>query len=180
MNWRRSAIGVSIALPIIALLWYGMTQDPKAIASPLPGKPAPQFALKSMDGAEVNLEQLRGKVVVVNFWASWCLECRHEHTALSETATAYKERGVNFYGILYNDTPENGKQWIDMMGGQSYPTLLDPQSRTAIDFGLYGVPETFFIDQNGMVVEKKIGPVTPEYLRQMLENLLNKKPTALQ
>jgi cytochrome c biogenesis protein CcmG/thiol:disulfide interchange protein DsbE len=179
MNWRRSAIGVSIALPMIALLWFGMTQDPKAIASPLPGKPAPLFDLKSMDGEAVSLEKLKGNVVVLNFWASWCLECRYEHTALSETATAYKDRGVKFYGVLYTDTPDNGREWIKMMGGQSYPTLLDPQSRTAIDFGLYGVPETFFIDQTGKVVEKKIGPVTPEYLRQVLENMLKNSATAL-
>ena len=180
MNWRRSVIGLAIAVPIIGLLAYGMTQDPKAIASPLPGKPAPVFTLTSMDGTEtVALEKLRGNVVVVNFWASWCLECRVEHTALSEVAAAYKDKGVRFYGVLYNDTPENGKEWIKMMGGQSYPTLVDENTRTAIDFGLYGVPETFFIDQTGKVVEKMIGPASPEYLRQTLDKILNSKASAL-
>lgn len=173
MNWRRALIGAVVALAIVSLLAYGLTQDPKTIESPLPGKEAPNFALAKMDGGDsVNLAKLRGSIVVLNFWASWCLACRDEHTALSEAALAYQGKGVHFFGVLYQDTPENGRQWIQMMGGQSYPTLLDPGLRTAIDFGLYGVPETYFIDANGMIAEKKIGPVTPGYLTEVLDRML--------
>jgi len=187
MNWRRSLIGVGIGLPLVALLAYGMTVDPKDIPSPLPGRPAPDFALQVLDGVggipqgtedSVRLTQHRGDVVVVNFWASWCLSCRSEHAVLSMGARQYEDRDVHFYGVLYNDTPENGREWIRRMGGQSYPALLDPGARTAVDFGLYGVPETFFIGRDGRVAHKQVGPVTPELLREQLETLLAQAPPA--
>jgi cytochrome c biogenesis protein CcmG, thiol:disulfide interchange protein DsbE len=173
MNWRRAAIGSMLAIPVVGLLAYGLTQNPREIRSPLPGREAPQFALATMDGGQtVSLAEHRGNIVVVNFWASWCLPCRAEHGALSEVATAYHPKGVRFYGILYDDLVSNAREFIQQMGGQSYPTLLDPRKRTAIDFGLYGVPETFFIDANGVVFEKSILPVTSEYLRQTLDRML--------
>jgi len=173
MNWRRSMIGLAISVPVIALLAYGMTQDPSAIASPLPGREAPEFELTIMDSPDdVSLEELRGQVVVLNFWASWCFECRVEHGDLSAAASYYEDRGVRFFGVLYNDTPVNGRRWIAMMGGQSYPTLLDNGSRTAIDYGLYGAPETFVIDQTGNVVHKQIGAITFARLRELIDPLL--------
>lgn len=174
MNWRRSMIGMGVSLPILALLAYGMTLDPNEIRSPLPGRPAPEFALPVMDSQEdtVRLSDHRGEVVVVNFWASWCLECRYEHSDLSLAATRYGPRGVHFYGILYNDTPANGRAWIREMGGQSYPALTDEGSRTAIGYGLYGVPETFIIDADGIVVHKQIGPITMSRLASILDPLL--------
>jgi cytochrome c biogenesis protein CcmG/thiol:disulfide interchange protein DsbE len=173
MNWRRAAIGSTLAIPVVGLLWFGLGKDPRAIKSPLPGREAPQFALAKMDGGEtVSLATHRGNIVVVNFWASWCLPCRTEHGALSEVASAYHAKGVRFYGILYDDLISNAREFIQQMGGQSYPTLLDPKKRTAIDFGLYGVPETFFIDANGVVFEKSILPVTAEYLRATLDKML--------
>lgn len=191
MNWKRSALAVVVILPVIALFWFGLSRDPRTIPSPLPGQPAPEFALRLMDPpsgagengaaagtaesgttAEVTLASQRGQVVVLNFWASWCLACRDEHSALSEVATMYRDRGVVFYGVLYNDTAEPARRWIKEMGGQSYPTLLDPGSRTAIDYGLYGVPETFFIDQAGRVAYKHIGPVTRTLLMQKLDEIL--------
>lgn len=174
MNWKRSTLAVIIVLPVIALFWFGLSHDPRAIPSPLPGHPAPEFTLARLDppATEVSLASHRGEVVVVNFWASWCLACRDEHRPLSEVATRYRDRGVVFYGILYNDTPEPARRWIKEMGGQSYATLLDPGSRTAIDYGLYGVPETFFIDREGRVAYKHIGPVTERLLTQKLDEIL--------
>jgi cytochrome c biogenesis protein CcmG/thiol:disulfide interchange protein DsbE len=181
MNWRRSLIGVAIGLPLVALLAFGMTTDPKEIPSPLPGKPAPDFALNIIGGVggqpmdvqdSVRLSDHFGEVVVVNFYASWCIACRSEHAILAMGARKYEDRGVHFYSVLYNDTPANGREWIRRMGGQPYPTLEDPGSRTAIDFGLYGVPETFFIGRDGLVAFKQVGPVTPELLDEQLERLL--------
>jgi cytochrome c biogenesis protein CcmG, thiol:disulfide interchange protein DsbE len=173
MNWRKSAIGLGISLPILALLAYGMTLDPRTIPSPLPGKPAPEFALAIMDQPDtVRLADLRGQVVVLNFWASWCMECRWEHSDLSLAATMYEKRGVRFFGVLYNDTPANGRAWIREMGGQTYPALLDEGSRTAVSYGLYGVPETFIVDREGVVVHKQIGPITLARLAEILEPLL--------
>lgn len=175
MNWNRGAAGAAVALPIIALLAYGMSVDPKDLPSTLPGRPAPAFALPVLDAAPPDTARLtehRGEVVVVNFWASWCLECRVEHEDLSQVSSLYAPRGVRFYGVLYNDSESNGRNWIQSMGGQSYPALLDPGSRTAIDYGLYGVPETFVIDQQGRVVHKQIGPITAAQLSRLIDPLL--------
>jgi cytochrome c biogenesis protein CcmG/thiol:disulfide interchange protein DsbE len=177
MNWRRSLVAIVICVPIVALLAFGMTRDPGEIPSPLPGKPAPEFALPIMDDQGlVSLAEHRGKVVVLNFWASWCLQCRDEHTDLSLAANLYRDRGVEFYGVLYNDSPENGRRWLEAMGGQTYPALLDDGSRTAIEYGLYGVPETFIIDQQGRVVHKKIGPTTVSELASFIDPLLAAAP----
>lgn len=179
MNWRRSVIGAGIALPIIALLAYGMTVDPTELPSVLPGKAAPEFSLRVMDSEPidtVSLAEHRGEVVVVNFWASWCLGCRDEHSDLSLIASTYEDRGVKFYGVIYNDSESNARKWIREMGGQAYPALIDDRSRTAIDYGLYAVPETVIIDQQGNVVYKHIGPITAGKLASVIDPLLAEQP----
>jgi cytochrome c biogenesis protein CcmG, thiol:disulfide interchange protein DsbE len=173
MNWRRSAWGIGWSVPFLALLAYGMTRDPNMIPSPLPGRAAPDFELAVMDAQDtVRLSELRGNVVVLNFWASWCLECRHEHSDLSLASQMFESQGVRFFGVLYNDTETNGRAWIREMGGQSYPALLDVGSRTAVSYGLYGVPETFIIDRDGIVVHKQIGPITLSKLTALIQPLL--------
>ena len=182
MNARRALIAGLAAVPLLALLAFGLTRDPREIPSPLPGREAPDFALAvferggGLDSASVPdtlaLSRMRGKVVVLNFFASWCLACRDEHSTLAQTAAAYYGKPVQFMGVLYNDKPENGREWIRMMGGVTYPAVLDPGSRTAINFGLYGVPETFFIAPNGRVAYKHTGPVTPAVLMKQIDALL--------
>jgi cytochrome c biogenesis protein CcmG/thiol:disulfide interchange protein DsbE len=182
MNWKRAGVAIGLSLPVIGLLAFGLTRDPKVIDSPLPGKPAPEFSLAVFAPGEgksalavgdtVKLVQHGGKVVVLNFWASWCLACRDEHEDLSTVAREYHDRGVRFYGLLYNDQPSYGTRWIQEMGGQSYPSLLDPRTRTAIDYGLYGVPETFFVTGDGRVAYKHIGPISARVLTQKLDSLL--------
>lgn len=183
MNWKRAGGAIGIMVPIVALLAFGLTRDPKQIDSPLPGKPAPDFSLAVFSpgqgmtalpvGDTVRLADHRGQVVVVNFWASWCLQCRYEHRDLTETATEYFDRGVRFYGVLYNDQESFGLRWIQEMGGQSYPALTDQKSRTAIDYGLYGAPETFVIAQDGRVAYKHIGPFPKQLLSFKLDSLLS-------
>lgn len=177
MNWKRVLISFGFTLPLIGLLAFGLTLDPNAIDSPLPGRPAPDFSLPVIENGEgmVSLAEQRGNIVVLNFFASWCLECRYEHGALSLASSAYRDRGVKFFGVLYNDTPEKGRAWIAQMGGQNYPALYDEGSRTAIDYGLYGVPETFVIDREGKVVQKKIGPWVFEELAGTIEGLLQQE-----
>lgn len=184
MDWKRAfMVTGAIGAPFIALLAFGMTRDPRQIPSPLPGKAAPMWkqtvfapgadpALQRAVGDTVRLADHKGRVVVVNFWASWCLACRDEHADLSLAATQLASKGVKVYGMLYNDQPENGVRWIGDMGGQSYPSLTDPGARTAIDYGLYGVPETFVIDQNGKVAHKFIGPVTAPALMAKVDSVL--------
>lgn len=190
LNWKRALISTAtVGVPLIALLAYGMTRDPREIPSPLPGHDAPVFTravfapgedstLRRTVGDSVRLADQRGGVVVVNFWASWCLACRDEHEALSMTARHYAAKGVKFFGMLYNDQERNGIKWIAQMGGQAYPALSDPGARAAIDYGLYGVPETFVIDQRGKVVRKFLGPVGPAQLGPLLDSLLNAAPAA--
>ena len=182
MNWKRATITTALILPVIGLLAFGLTTDPKAIDSPLPGKPAPEFALSVFAAGEgqlarnvgdtVKLAEHRGGIVVLNFWASWCLQCRDEHQDLSNAARAFYDRGVRFYGVLYNDQEPFGLKWIAEMGGQAYPSLLDPRTRTAIDYGLYGVPETFLVTADGRVAYKHIGPISERLLSQKLDSLL--------
>jgi cytochrome c biogenesis protein CcmG, thiol:disulfide interchange protein DsbE len=178
MNWTRVLLTLFLLIPFVALLAFGMTRDPKELISTLPGRPAPEFTATIMesvtpDGAstQVSLADHRGEVVIVNFWASWCLACRSEHAALSHVAAQYAGKGVQFYGVLYSDTPPNAARYIREQGGQSYPTLLDPGSRIAIDYGLYGVPETFFIGPDGIVAHKHVGPVNVDLLTRWIERL---------
>lgn len=184
MNWKRSLIATAFAIPLILLFAYGFTRDPSAIVSPLPGNPAPPLALPVFATGEPPLarevgDTIRlpepGSVVVLNFWASWCLACRDEHLTLSETARRYAGQPAHFVGILYNDRPEAGVRWIADMGGQSYPSLVDDRSRTAIDYGLSGVPETFIIDRGGRIAYKHMGPISDRVLRRWIDSLLPPK-----
>jgi len=186
VNWKRALVGAIIAVPLIVLFLLEINKDPREIKSPLPHHPAPEFKLavfsyptgekqlKKDDPMRdtIALDSLKGKVVVLNFWASWCLACRDEHVALSAAATALKGTDARFYGVLYQDVPQNGRDWILVMGGQSYPGLDDPGSRTAIDYGLYGVPETFFIGRDGKVAYKHVGAVTTTLLMDTVRALL--------
>ena len=185
MNWKRSFYATAaVGVPIIALLAYGMTVDPRSIPSPLPGRPAPLFSravfapgadpsLRMAVGDTVRLIEHRGHVVVLNFWASWCLACRDEHASLSQVAELYASRGVRFVGMLYNDQPSNGVKWIGQMGGQAYPSLADPGARVAIDYGLYGVPESCVVDQRGVIAHKFVGPVSVGQLSVVLDSVLS-------
>ncbi len=184
MNWKRALLlTAGVGVPTIALLSFGMTRDPRQINSPLPGRDAPAFTrgvfatgadpmLRMEVGDTVRMAEHRGEIVVVNFWASWCLECRVEHEGLSMTASEYAPDGVKFFGLLYNDKEEAGLRWLSQMGGQAYPALSDPGARVAIDYGLYGVPETFVVDQRGQVAHKFVGAVNPADMRVLLDSLL--------
>ena len=183
MNWRRAAIAALVAIPVIALFRYGLKQDPRDIPSPLPGNPAPTFSLAVFApgqaplarpiGDTVRLADLRGRVVVLNFWASWCLACRDEHAGLSEVAREYAGKPVSFVGSLYQDTPSAGTNWIAADGRRrAIRRCRTRASRTAIDYGLYGVPETFFISPDGRIAHKITGPAEPGLVRQIVDSLL--------
>lgn len=179
MNWKRSLIGLAVAVPIVALLAYGLTRDPRFIASPLPGHKAPEFSLPVLDSGTgkgtrtdvIRLADMRGSIVVVNFWASWCVPCREEHPILLDGAQTYIPKGVRFIGIAYNDKPEDSRDWLKEYG-QAYPSLMDDGARVAIDYGVTGVPETFIIDKRGVVAFKKFGPIGPVELQEKVDSLL--------
>lgn len=181
MKWQRAFTAAAIAVPSIGLLAFGLTRDPGSIPSPLPGRAAPTFTLPAFtkgDSARasgpldsVRLAAMSGDVVVLNFYASWCLACRDEHEVLRSVGARYTGTDVHFFGVLYNDSPDNAIRWLGEMGTLPYPSLNDPHSRTAIDYGLYGVPETFFIGRDGRVAYKHTGPVTEDELVAKIEQL---------
>lgn len=171
MNWKILAVGAALTIPVVWLLNEGFGRDPRALPSVMEGKVAPAFALVTLEGDPVSLADMRGQPVVVNFWATWCVPCAQEHPTMIATARRYEGRGVAFLGVLYGDEPENAAKFL-LKKGAAYPTLVDPQQRTAIDFGVAGVPETFFIDKQGMIKKKVVGPVSEGELEQTLEEML--------
>lgn len=160
-RWARWA-GYGIALAAVGfavVLASRFGTDPGMVDSPLLGKPAPGFELAPLEGGEpVSLDDLAGDIVVVNFFASWCLECREEHDALVSTADAFANQDVTFVQIAYQESPPSSIQYLDTAGrSEAAFYLADPGSRTAIAYGVFGIPETFFIDRDGDVVGKIIG-----------------------
>lgn len=169
--WKVFAVVVTVAL-FAGLLAYGFTQNGD-LPSALIGRTAPDFALADMDtGQLLSLRDLRGKVVVLNYWASWCVSCRKEHPNFVAAWDRYRDRGVVFVGVLFQDTAGNAQKYMKELGGD-WPTLLDPGSRTAMDYGVYGVPETFFIGRDGVVATKQIGPTSYPALIDRIEALLS-------
>jgi len=160
MNWKRSLVAFAAGLPFVALLAFGMTRDPNQIPTSMPGQDAPTFTLPVLNAADtVSLARHAGEVVVLNFWASWCVPCRIEHPVLLQAASRYADSDVHFYGVVYQDTEDNAQRWLNQLG-QGYPSLLDPGSRTAVDYALTGVPETYIIDRQGKVVFHRAQPIT--------------------
>jgi cytochrome c biogenesis protein CcmG/thiol:disulfide interchange protein DsbE len=175
MSPRARALRWAIPLavvPVLALLAYGFKTDPREIPSPLLGKPAAPFALTTFDGRPIALESLRGRVVVVNFWASWCIPaCYDEAPSLERAWQAYRERGVTLVGINIQDKEEPARRFLARFG-HTFPNAPDPTGRVSVDYGVYGVPETFFIDRKGRVRFKHVGAVTDEILKGQIEKLL--------
>jgi cytochrome c biogenesis protein CcmG/thiol:disulfide interchange protein DsbE len=160
------------AVPLLALLAYGFKLNPRDVPSPLIGRPAAPFTLTSFDGTRVELGALRGKVVVLNFWASWCYPaCYEEAPALERGWRAYRDRGVVVFGVDIQDKDEAGKKFIADFG-LTFPNALDPTGRVSVDYGVYGVPETFFVDAGGRVRAKHVGGVTDAVFRREVERLL--------
>lgn len=163
------------ALAILAVLGWGLINQ--TTARPEPGKEAPLFEMQFFNGYEwdtrtvSSLEEMRGQVVVLNFWASWCVECRIEADLLEQSWQAYKDKGVVFLGIAYVDVEPNSIAYLQEFG-ISYPNAPDLRSLTSRQYRVTGVPETFFIDKEGTVQHIVIGPVSPEQLNAYILELL--------
>jgi cytochrome c biogenesis protein CcmG/thiol:disulfide interchange protein DsbE len=156
---RRVLRTGAILLPtmaVLSLLAWGFTREPKFIPTPLLAKPAPAFSLTLFDGTVVRLEALRGKVVFLNFWASWCPPCRAEARMLEAAWRRYAGRDVVFLGINIQDTEEAARQFLAEFD-VTYPNGMDPGSKIAIDYGVWGLPETFIIDREGRITYKHVG-----------------------
>lgn len=164
------AVGV-IALLVLGLLIYALFAQP--VEPPQVGSPVPDFQLTALDGSPMNLSDYRGRVVVLNFFASWCAPCRQEAADLEQTWREYQDDGVQFLGIGYKDAPSKAQAFLDSFD-VTYPSSVETGNRTARAYGVTGVPETFIIDQEGNLVRHFLGAITLEQLTQEIERLLSR------
>jgi cytochrome c biogenesis protein CcmG/thiol:disulfide interchange protein DsbE len=154
-------------------LAIGLKLNPTEIPSPFLGKPAPAFSAATLDNPEQKLapENLQGKVWLFNVWASWCVSCRAEHPVLNELA---KQKAALIVGLNYKDAREDALNWLARLGNPYDVSVTDQEGRIGIDWGVYGVPETFVVDKKGIIRHKHTGPVTSETVRQTLLPLIAK------
>lgn len=166
MNRTVLTVGVGIAAVLVGILFMGLGRDPQAIDSPLIGRSAPAFALREVGSKRpVAVEQFRGRPTVINFWATWCGPCYEEHPVLVANARSMPQ--VQFVGVVFQDTEARIQSFLNERGS-AYPTLIDDAGKTAIAYGVGGVPETFFLDANGKIVAKHSGPLSSELLQSNL------------
>ena len=164
-----------VALPaiLVGVFAYGLTRDPSHIPSALIGKPAPDFALSELeDGRKIKLSDYTGKVMMINFWASWCGACRTEHDTLVKLSGRFSGSSqVALLGVNYRDRSSQAVEFLQRHGAFNYPSVVDARGRTGIDFGVYGLPETYFVDQKGRIAYRHIGPIEEGQALKVLAEL---------
>lgn len=159
---------LAVFLVMAAYFAVGLTKDPKIIPSALIDKPVPTFKLPPIAGGRGNgftSDDLKGDVTVVNVFASWCIPCRAEHPLVTELA---EMKIARVYGLNYKDNPADALRWLKALGDSYYAIGADVDGRVGIDWGVYGVPETFIVDRNGKIRHKQVGPMTPDILRKQI------------
>ncbi len=172
-RWLRMALPLTVFALLVGVLAAGLGRDPRELPSPLVGRPAPAFRVATLVGPTPQLarEDLRGQVWMLNVWASWCAACRIEHPVLVDFA---KGGALPVYGLNYKDTTPEALRWLAAHGDPYRASLSDPDGRLGMEFGVYGVPETFLIDQEGVVRFKHVGPLTPEVLESQVMPLVRR------
>ena len=156
-----------IFIVLVGFLWVGLGRDPREVPSPLVGKPAPAFVLPQLHEPTkaLSVADMRGQVWLLNVWASWCVSCREEHPVLVELS---KSKVVPIIGLNYKDQNPDALRWLAQFGDPYTLSITDADGRVGIDYGVYGVPETYVIDKAGIIRMKHIGPVTPLVLQQKI------------
>lgn len=174
---KRYLLPLAVFLVMAGFLAVGLNRDPREVPSPLIDKPAPAFNLPRLDAPEqmISTQDLRGQVWLLNVWASWCVACRQEHPLLVDLARAGT---VKVYGLNYKDKREDAIGMLRKTGDPYVKSVSDTEGLVGIDYGVYGVPETFVIDKQGVIRHKQIGPITPEALRDTLLPLIKKLEAA--
>ena len=165
-------VPLAVFLGMAWFLYRGLYLDPTELPSAMIDKPFPAFSLPAVEGDKTLTEaDLKGKPALVNVWATWCISCRVEHPVLVELA---KTRSVLMYGLNYKDQPDKAVEWLARLGNPYLSSLADTNGLVGIDLGVYGVPETFVIDKDGMIRYKHIGPVTDEALQGTILPLMRR------
>ncbi|MCK6433225.1 MAG: DsbE family thiol:disulfide interchange protein [Burkholderiaceae bacterium] len=164
---------LALFLVLAGFLAVGLRLDPREVPSPLIDKPAPAFAAEVLTDPQRQLSaaDLTGRPWVLNVWASWCGACRDEHPVLLDFA---RTAGVPLIGLNYKDRPEDARAWLRQFGNPYTDSVMDPLGRIGLDYGVYGVPETFVVDAQGVIRLKHIGPVTPQVLRDKIRPALQR------
>jgi cytochrome c biogenesis protein CcmG/thiol:disulfide interchange protein DsbE len=173
MRYLKFLLPLGVFFGLVAFLAAGLKLDPKEVPSPLIGKDAPAFSLAKLDSPsqQIRRDDLLGKVWMLNVWASWCVACREEHPLLVEFS---KQKLLPVYGLNYKDGRPEGLQWLTRFGNPYDASLFDSDGRVGIDWGVYGVPETFIVDRKGVIRFKHIGPLTAEVIRTQIAPLVRK------
>jgi len=168
---KRALLPLIIFLVVVGFLFKGLFLNPREVPSPLVGKPAPQFSLARLDAADKTFspKEMLGKVWLLNAWASWCAACKDEHPLLVELS---KSDFVPIVGLDYKDSSQDAQQWLEQAGNPYVVNAVDTNGRVGIDYGVYGVPETYVIDKKGSIAYKQIGPITIEALRDKIVPLV--------
>jgi len=162
----RYFLPLGIFVVMAVFLGIGLTLDPKEVPSPFIGKPAPQFSLPRLDNGEsFSPTEMKGKVWFLNVWATWCVSCRAEHATLVDFS---RQNLIPIVGLNYKDDNGEARRWLQRLGNPYYTNAVDADGQVAINWGVYGAPETFLIDKKGIVRYKQIGPVTPQALSETL------------
>ncbi|MGA8048752.1 MAG: DsbE family thiol:disulfide interchange protein [Burkholderiales bacterium] len=170
---KRFLLPLGIFIVLVLFLAVGLRLDPRQVPSPLIDKPAPPFTLPQLDDPQRQFSEkdMLGKVWMLNVWASWCVSCREEHPVLVEFS---KKNIVPIYGLNYKDERKDALAWLGKLGNPYTLSIMDADGRIGIDYGVYGVPETYVIDKQGVIRYKQIGPVTPDVLDAKIIPLVRK------
>ena len=171
MRSLKFVIPLAVFIALAAFFAIGLTRDPREVPSPFIGKPAPTFQLTQLADEKLAFApaDMKGKVWLLNVWASWCVSCRVEHPLLVEMS---KKKLVPIVGLNYKDKRAEGMEWLQRFGNPYSLSAFDVDGKVGIDYGVYGVPETFVIDKQGVIRYKQIGPITPEALEKKIMPLL--------
>jgi len=159
LRYLRYLVPLALFFLLVAFLYRGLSLDPKRVPSPLVGKPMPAFSLTRLKDPDSTISDadLRGEVAILNIWATWCVSCRREHEVLLQLA---RTGAAPIYGLNYKDDRAAAQRWLQQLGDPYVANAFDSDGRVGIDWGVYGAPETFIIDRQGIIRHKHIGPLT--------------------
>ena len=171
MRWWRFLVPLALFLVLAAFLAVGLDRNPREVPSPLIGKPAPEFSVPTLQDPQrsVSLADTKGRVWMLNVWASWCVPCREEHPLIVAYA---KTQRVAVIGLNYKDTRAAATRWLQSLGNPYEASMFDETGRLGLDFGVYGVPETFIIDKQGIVRFKHVGPLNADVIKLKIDPLV--------